>query len=420
MNVGPLPNAEASAGQLPDLREFRLFFESVPGLYLVLSSPELTILAATDAYLRATMTAREEIVGRPLFDIFSEDVADPAATGVSDLRTSIQRLLQSRSPDTMTTQRYAVRRSSAAGEGPEERHWRVTNRPVLGADGSVVFITHAVEDIGELRQAEGAIAAATMERDEAVRTIQLKTRFLGMVSHELRTPLTALSLQVERLQRHAHALDGANRESLQRIAFSSGRLREMIETLLEYARVEGGRIATNVAAFDLSDAIRRTIEIHRFRAEQKALAVRCALPDAPAVITGDNHLIELVISNLIDNAIKFTAAGSIEVALTNDEGGMYRVAIRDSGPGIPEDQHAAIFQPFEQLSSSAPANLLPGVGLGLALVRDMVAVLGGRIELVSSMGEGSTFALLIPPAAPDPREITRPGMQADSAAHVRR
>ena len=249
------------------------------------------------------------------------------------------------------------------------------------------------------RAVETAMTSAADARDRAQRTSQLKSRFLGMVSHELRTPLTALSLQVERMQRNARDLDSRNQESLRRISCSAGRLRELIETLLEYARVEGGRIAVNVSGFDLAQTIRRTIENHRYHAEQKVLELRLSLPSAPAPVRTDERLIELVVSNLIDNAIKFTSRGSVEVTLVARHPDGYLLSVCDSGPGIPEEQRAAIFEPFQQLG---PPKQRLGIGLGLALVRDMAAAVGGRVDLQSKVGEGSTFSFLIPPVPPAP------------------
>src|SRR4029077_6576156 len=128
--------------------------------------------------------------------------------------------------------------------------------PVLDVDGGVTLILHALEDVTAvtraqqaLRAMERVVAETTAARNEAQRTSQLKTRFLGMVSHELRTPLTALCLQVERMQRNGACLEPRQKEALERIAFSATRLREMIETLLEYARIEGGHVVVNASRF---------------------------------------------------------------------------------------------------------------------------------------------------------------------------
>jgi two-component system sensor kinase FixL len=126
--------------------DFRLLFESMPGLYLVLT-PELQIVGASNAYLRATLTTREGIVGRNLFEVFPDNPDDPEATGVTNLRASLDRVLKSRSPDAMALQKYDVRRPDG---GFEEKYWSPLNTPVMNETGNVLFILHRVEDVTEL------------------------------------------------------------------------------------------------------------------------------------------------------------------------------------------------------------------------------------------------------------------------------
>ena len=136
--------------------DFRSLFESAPGLYLVLT-PALIIVAVSDAYLQATMTKREEILGCGLFDVFPDNPDDQTATGVSNLRTSLDRVLRHRVPDAMAVQKYDIRRSESEGGGFEERYWSPVNSPVLGPNGEVAYIIHRVEDVTEfirLKQAE--------------------------------------------------------------------------------------------------------------------------------------------------------------------------------------------------------------------------------------------------------------------------
>jgi PAS domain-containing protein len=117
--------------------DFQALFQSSPGLYLVLSR-QFEIIAVSDAYLCATLTDREAIVGRGLFDVFPDNPDDRAADGVRKLRASLQRVLEHKIPDTMPIQKYDIRRPESEGGGFEERHWRPTNSPVLASDGSVL------------------------------------------------------------------------------------------------------------------------------------------------------------------------------------------------------------------------------------------------------------------------------------------
>lgn len=136
--------------------DFRLLFESLPGLYLVLK-PDFTIAAVTEAYLSATLTERDRILGKHIFDVFPDNPADPQARATANLRASLQRVLDHARPDRMSVQKYDVRRPEKAGGGFEERYWSPLNSPVLNPDGSVRYILHEVQDVTQivqLRQSE--------------------------------------------------------------------------------------------------------------------------------------------------------------------------------------------------------------------------------------------------------------------------
>src|SRR5713101_6393668 len=127
---------------------FRALFESAPGLYLVLT-PELRIVAVSNVYLRATMTKREDILGRDIFDIFPDNPDDLMATGVRNLRASLERVLQTGRADAMAVQKYDIRRPESEGGRFEERYWSPVNCPVINPRGELTYIIHRVEDVTE-------------------------------------------------------------------------------------------------------------------------------------------------------------------------------------------------------------------------------------------------------------------------------
>ena len=128
--------------------DFQTLFESTPGLYLVLA-PDLTIVAASDAYLQATMTKRDEILGRGIFEVFPDNPADATATGVRNLRASLERVLRDKVPDSVAVLKYDIRRPESEGRGFEERYWSPINSPVFGPDKELTYIIHRVEDVTE-------------------------------------------------------------------------------------------------------------------------------------------------------------------------------------------------------------------------------------------------------------------------------
>ncbi len=132
----------------PPAPDFQALFEGAPALYLVLT-PDLTIVTATEAYLRVTGMARTAIVGRPLVDVFTDNRDDPAALGISNLRASLERVRATLVPDTMAVHTDAVPRPESDGGALAKRHWRPTNSPLLDTAGALAYIIHRLEDVTE-------------------------------------------------------------------------------------------------------------------------------------------------------------------------------------------------------------------------------------------------------------------------------
>ena len=187
----------ARAMMVPSPHDFRALFESVPDRYLVLA-PNLMIVAVSEAYLQATLTKRGEILGRHLFEVFPNNPDDPSATGVSNLRASLDRVPQHRAPDTMAVQKYDICRPESEGGGFEERYWSPVNSPVLETNGEVAYIIHRVEDVTDfvhMKQAgneqqrmtdELRVRATEMEADILRRAQQIQE-----VNNRLRIELEA-------------------------------------------------------------------------------------------------------------------------------------------------------------------------------------------------------------------------------------
>lgn len=149
METSPVSESAAGSARRPmPLLDHEALFEALPGLFLILDT-ELRIVAVTNAYAAATMTRREEILGRGIFDVFPDNPGDPGADGTRNLRASLNRVLETAAPDTMPIQRYDIKRPDSAGGAFEERYWSPQNVPVLNADGSIRLIIHRVDDTTE-------------------------------------------------------------------------------------------------------------------------------------------------------------------------------------------------------------------------------------------------------------------------------
>jgi PAS domain S-box-containing protein len=208
----PPPASELGA------HDYKTLFESAPGLFLVLS-PDLRIVAVNDQYLRATMTVRDEIVGRPLFDVFPENPDDPHATGMANVRRSLERVLATKAPDAMAVQKYDIRRPASAGGQYEERFWSPVNSPVLDEAGNLKFIIHRVEDVTEFVRLKRHDSAANGEsqafRQRAERMeaeIYQRSQQLAALNEQLRSTNQSLEGQIAeriRAERRAESLAAA-------------------------------------------------------------------------------------------------------------------------------------------------------------------------------------------------------------------
>ena len=254
----------------------------------------------------------------------------------------------------------------------------------------------AGEAVARKRELESAFEAMRVAREHAENAGQIRNRFLQLVSHELKTPLTSLQLQLDRLRRDSETLTPRQQELVERMRRSSVRLLDLIEAILEQARIEAGRLSIDVTPFVPGEMAAEIVEELKPQAEISGSTITLdAPPSAP--FRSDPRLFRLILANLLGNAIKHGGPGAITVAVHTDDG-ICRVTVGDRGPGIPADKHAAIFEPFAQLES-VDVKHTPGVGLGLALVRDIVRALGGEVILESVPGRGALFVVTLPAQA---------------------
>jgi signal transduction histidine kinase len=395
------------------LPDFRALFESAPGLYLVMT-PSLEIVAASDAYLRATMTTRAEILGRHLFDVFPDNPDDPAATGVRNLTTSLRRVLCDRRPDAMAIQKYDIRRPESEGGHFEERYWSPVNSPVLDPTGEVMYIMHRVEDVTEFirlkqqgreqqvfndalrihnERMESEVYLRARERDEAQAANRAKDDFLAMLGHELRNPLAAIASATEILRR-VGATSGATGHARAVIERQVRHLKRLVDDLLDAARVQAGKVTLNRKSVDLAEAVYHAVSV--VRGTDGSTEHTIQVDADPVGINVDPTRLEQILVNLLSNAVKFTPAGRAIRVGVRAEGDTAVLVVDDDGIGISEEILPRIFDLFFQGERSA-ARSEGGLGIGLTLVKTLTELHGGSVEARSAgPGLGSTFVIRLP------------------------
>ena len=247
-----------------------------------------------------------------------------------------------------------------------------------------------VRDISERRRVERDLASA---RDEAVAASRLKSQFLATMSHEIRTPMNAvIGLTTLAL---THPLDDHQRRRVEGIHSAGQTLLAIINDILDLSKIEAGQLALDDADFDLDAVLGEAVGMVAEQARVKDLTVTASRdPGLPPRLRGDPARLRQILLNLTSNAVKFTTHGSVTVHATAHLSGV-RVDVTDTGVGIPAHKLAQIFDPFVQADASTTRQY-GGTGLGLAISRRLAEAMGGRLDVRSRPGVGSTFSCTLP------------------------
>jgi PAS domain S-box-containing protein len=248
------------------------------------------------------------------------------------------------------------------------------------------------------KEAEISRLEAEAARAEAEKASRAKSDFLAVMSHELRTPLNAIDGYAELLELGVRGpISDPQLEDIRRIRRSQKQLLSLINDVLNFVRLDAGTVRYEIRELALSDVIAgvEVVTAPQLRARELRFVRRNC--DGGLRVRADRDKVEQILVNLMTNAIKFTEPqGSITLECAT-EAGLVKVRVRDTGRGIPDDKLAVIFEPFVQVSRSAGAPG-EGVGLGLAISRDLSRAMGGDLGVESRIGEGSTFTLTLPAA----------------------
>lgn len=275
--------------------------------------------------------------------------------------------------------------------------FQVEARPVEGTRGRAAEWCGACSDITVMKALEAELRAGREEAERARAAAEAadaaKTRFLGAVSHDLRQPVMAATLMADLLARR----NGDAPEVLDHLRDALGNLSGMLNGLLESARIEAGLVRPEVRTFPLDDVLRRLQS--EFEPVARDAGLRLRVASARWDVSSDPLLLELMLRNLLSNAIRFTDAGGVTVE-ARSLGDAVEVTVADTGRGIPADQIHRIFDDFHQLGDPG-AGRTRGFGIGLSTVRRVADVLGAGLDVRSEPGRGSVFAVRLPAAAGD-------------------
>ncbi|MFL7792795.1 MAG: sensor histidine kinase [Anaerolineae bacterium] len=328
-------------------------------------------------------------------------VANPAVTGLlahsaeaivgSDFETLMEGQVSAEDKETISE----FLRGEETPEASVKFQW---GKKTLSASAAPVHLESG-EDLGTVAVFRDFTKEAEIDR--------MKSTFVSIASHELRTPLNAIMGYTEMLNEGVYGdLNDQQRGAIGRLLANSSHMLGLVNNLLDRARIEAGTIKLNIGDFTPSKLVDGVKGVMDMMAHNKGLELTtCVADDVPNRLQGDWQRLHQILINFSNNAVKFTQEGSVNVRVYMHDADHWAMAVADTGIGIPEDAQQYIFEPFRQVDDSATREY-GGAGLGLSIVKQLVTLMGGWIELESKEGEGSTFTVILPLKPPESDEFT--------------
>ncbi len=317
----------------------------------------------------------EDLVGLRSFSIMPPDEAKRVAKAFAKALPSLENF---------SVEYKAVRKDGA------ERWLEARPRPQFDAHGQIVAFVDNVRDVTERREREAALAEARAVAEAATGS---KAAFLANMSHEIRTPLNGVLGFAGLLSNTT--LDPKQARYVDRIQTAGKGLAVLIDDILDVSRIEAGKLAIDVRAFSLRDLAEEVVDLIAAGVSDKPIAFSVNVaPDVVNRVEGDDARIRQILLNVVGNAAKFTSAGTVTLDIDRD-GASLRMRVTDTGPGVPADQLATLFDSFTQADGSITRRF-GGTGLGLTISRSLARLMDGDLTMESEVGVGSSVTLVLP------------------------
>ncbi|MDX2109411.1 MAG: ATP-binding protein [Verrucomicrobiota bacterium] len=356
----------------------RTIMEAMPDMSFVITESGRYIDVFSSAIVRTNNDVRR-LLGRCLADVHPPDVA---ARMMQAVRTALE------------TQALQIVEYPGWDDRSRLFEGRVSPMQMIAASGDERRVTWVAHDITDRHDYEERLKNA---RDAADAANMAKSEFLAIMSHEIRTPMNAILGFADILGQTEIAPD--QREYIKIISRSGKDLLELINNILDYSKIESRAITLESVPFRMEDTVVEALELVLQKAHAKRIKINYTLEDASGgVFIGDSLRLRQILLNLINNAVKFTKEGHVHVRVrtATENGRLWKIqiAVEDTGIGIPVDKFDRLFKPFSQIDSSTTRQH-GGTGLGLIISKRLAEKMGGDIQCVSKVGEGSTFIVSI-------------------------
>jgi PAS domain S-box-containing protein len=338
-------------------------------------------------YVVSTNEAQQEAVSIENLDHFDKPLSTVLPADIYNFVVpNYKRCIEQQSPI-----QYEESEAFTSGDG-STRHWSTMLSPINNDEGITEYIFGISRNITELKNAKQAAEDSAREAEKANR---VKTTFLANMSHEMRTPLNGIQCALELLKETDDKNEKAELISI--IESSADALSRQTSDILEYAKIGRGKIVLQAVNFSPAALLMSVVKIISTSATAKGLSLNTSIQgDLPALVQGDPDRIKQVLLNLANNAIKFTDHGSISIALEyQSEQQELKFSVQDTGIGIQENDQKKLFKPFSQVDDSSTRQF-EGNGLGLVISKELVEMMGGKINLTSNFHKGTLCTFNIP------------------------